>query len=354
MPKKKSLWTRETPCLVCETNMNNYQFMTKSQTVVVDEWMIPHTEAIGGYESFPDELKTTICPKCLTGSNEYSYGVDDYSRFYKSPTKNNQMKEYFERCADARFHLLADEFARFEKESATLDARGNRPKNTRTRATMEKIWQNRDQYGVPFFNLIFNEPRDLVTVLVLFSMDRFYQLLRICFNNDIEPSNWEYKTMQEAVDEKFSAEKLSMKSAEPRFWYLTQNFLQSNYYLDKLIADIYNDGEHPFADLKKEYMEQAYKNLQYCMDNDDLSAVPLETKDGGINLLMAKFHYMFENTEAGDKCLRFAKNYADNRMKRISSSNQQLFVNMTDDLYKEHFAQEAEGAEEGATTEKAG
>lgn len=348
MPKKKTLWKRDTPCLVCETQMINYQFMTKSQTIQVDEWMRPHTEAIGGYEAFPDELKTTICPKCLTASNEYSYGVEDYSRFFKSPTKNNQMKEYFENCADDRANLLAEEFGKLEKEGSILDEKRNRPKNTRTKATIEKIWQARDQIGVPFFQKIFEEPRDLVTVVTLFTMDRYFQMVRICFNNDIEPDNWSFKTMKEAIEAKFDEESLSMKSSEPRFYYIGMNHLESIYYLEKLNTEVYDDGEQHFEELLDYHWRHAHKYFQYCKDNDDVGSIPLETKDGGLNLLLAKLHYKFDKKDDGEKCLRFAKNYADNRMKRISSTNQQNFVNDTEALFKENIKTvEVDEGEEG-------
>ncbi|MDP8244227.1 MAG: hypothetical protein P9L94_09120 [Candidatus Hinthialibacter antarcticus] len=348
MPKKKTLWKRETPCLVCETQMTNYQFMTKSQVIVVDEWMRPHTEAIGGYEHFPDELKTTICPKCLTASNEYSCGVEDYSRFFKSPTKNNQMKEYFENCADDRAKLLAEGFGQLEKECSVLDGKRNRPKNTRTKATIEKIWENRDQIGVPFFQKIFEEPRDLAAVVVLFTMDRYFQMVRICFNNDIEPDNWSFKTMKEAIEAKFDEESLSMKSAEPRFYYIGMNHLESIFYLEKLNKEVYDDDEQHFQELLDYHWQHAHKYFKYCQDNDDVGSIPLETKDGGLNLLLAKLHYMFDKKDDGEKCLRFAKNYADNRMKRISSTNQQNFVNNTDALFKEKIkTAEVDEGEEG-------
>lgn len=346
MPKKKTLWKREVPCPVCETPMVNYQFMTKSQTIVLNEWMVPHTEAIGGYEEFPDTLKTTICPGCLTGSNEYSYGCDDYARFYKSPSKNNQIIEYFKQCDDNRAKLLAAEFGRFEQHSALLDERHNRPKNTRTKATIDKIWGNRDQYGVPFFNLIFQEPRDLVTVLVLFAMDRYFQKLRICFNHDVEPDVWDYEKMKEVIETKFNEESLSMKAAEPRFYYLALNHIESVLQLERLNKELYDDGEQHFQDMIDEHWREAYTYMKFSKDNDDIGAIPLETKDGGLNFLLAKLHIHFDAHAEAEKCIRFAKNYADNRMKSISSKNQQNYVNWVDDLHKEFFKAD-EGESEG-------
>ena len=164
----------------------------------------------------------------------------------------------------------------------------------------------------------------------MFSMDRFFQMVRICFNNDIEPDNWSFKTMKEAIEAKFDEESLSMKSAEPRFYFIGMNHLESIYYLEKLNQEVYGDDEQHFQELIDYHWEQAHKYFVYCQNNDDIGAIPLETKDGG------------------EKCLRFAKNYADNRMKRISSTNQQNFVNDTDAMFKANIkTAEVEDGEEG-------
>lgn len=187
MPKRRSLWKRDTPCLVCDATMINYQFMSKSQQIIYDEWMISHTQSVSDYDEYPDVLKTTICPGCLMASNEFSFGVDDYKYFTRSPNRNDQMKQMFVKTMNERFHVLANEFGRFEQESALLDRMNKRPENTRSRATFQKIWSQRDKLGVPFFTLMFQEPRDYVTALACFAVDRYCQMVRIAYNNDIEP-----------------------------------------------------------------------------------------------------------------------------------------------------------------------
>lgn len=340
MPKKKSLWKRETPCLVCETNMNNYQFMTKSQNIVFDEWFVAHTHPLGEYDEYPDVLKTTICPNCLTASNEYSFGVDNYKYFTRNMRKNDQIKEFFKKTMDARFRILANEISKFERESALLDRQNNRPANTRTRATFEKIWQQKDRYAVPFFTLMFSEPRDYVMALVCFAMDRYCQYLRIAFNYDIEPQSWDLDLLKAATDEKFGDKPLDMKSPEPRFFFIGTNYLQSVQFLEELIPLVPEDEQKRLKDLADEYWKDAYKAIQLSINNDDISAIPIEVKEGGMNLLMAKLHFRFGQLEQGKKNLRVAKNYADNRLKQISSKNQQNFVNEVDDLFKRYSEQE--------------
>lgn len=347
MPKKKSLWMRETPCLVCEQQVVNYQFMTKSHTFVYDEWMVMHTHPLAEYEAFPDEMKTTICPKCLFASNEYSYGVDDYKYFFRSPSKNDRIKEWLMEKDVDRFLMLKDLCKRYEKEAAAMDARSARPQNTRSVATIEKLWQNRDEFGVKFFSeIIFQNPRDLVTVLICFGMDRYCQMLRIAYNYDVEPVSWKYDDLKEAIVNKFRDEPLSIKQPEPRFYYLTTNYLQTIQYHEKLKEEVPESEEN-----QKEFLEDCWSTahvmVQLCMDNDDVSAVPIETKDGGLNLLKAKLDFRFGDINTGKKCLRFAKSYGDNRMKRISSQNQQNFVNEVDELYKHYFQEELSEEEEG-------
>lgn len=334
MPKKKSLWKRDFPCLVCETPTINYQFMTKSQSVIYDEWMVSHFQPIGDYEDFPEELKTTICPGCLLASNEYNFGVDKMKYFTMNPRKNTQIKEYYQRCTDERFLLLASEFYRFEKETALLDTKNRRPPNTRTKATFEKIWGQRADYGVPFFTLMLQEPRDYVTTLVCFTLDRYCQMVRICYNYDIEPATWEYESLANAIDARFTDKPLSMRAPEARFYYIATNYLQSIQFLDQLISHLYPEEEKRHKDLEKHYWEEAYRFMKLSYVNDDATAVPCELKEGGINLLMARLHLKYNDEENGLRCLRIAKNYADNKLRQISSSNQQKFVNDVEEMSK--------------------
>ncbi len=337
MPKKKALWKRETNCLTCESDMINYQFITKSQIILYDEWMVAHTKPVAEYDEYPDVLKTTICPNCLTASNEYSFGVDNHKYFFRSPSKHKQMKEYFERTTEDRFKVLVDTFSLFERESAILDKKNNRPVNTRTRATFEKIWNNKEQIGLPFFTLMFSDPRDYITALACFAVDRYCQMVRIAFNHDVEPATWDHETLKTAIETQFEDNPLDMKSSEPRFYFIGTNYLQSIQFLEELIQNIDQTDEKKHADLIQDYWQEAYRYMQLSFDNDDLNSIPIELKDGGMNLLMAKLHFKFSNEEAGKKCLRYARNYADNRLKQISSSNQQNFVNEVEELYKHHF-----------------
>ncbi len=357
MPKKRSLWKRETKCLTCEADMINYQYITKSQKIVYDDWMVAHMEPVGEYEPFPDVLKTTVCPNCFTASNEYNFGVEQYQWFYRSPTKNNQVKEVFEKVNEERFHVLTDVISMFERECAILDKKNNRPVHTRTRATFEKIWQNKEQYGIPFFTLMFAEPRDYITAFACFALDRYCQMLRIAYNYDVEPSSWEHDSLKQAIEDEFIDKSLDMKSPEPRFYFIGTNYLQSLEFLDELKKTMDQLNEETYNTLVQEYWEEAYKFMKISFSNDDISAIPLELKEGGMNLLMAKLHFKFENTEEGLKCLRFSRNYADNRIKQISSTNQQNFVNEVDALSKQYLEdhkekEEEEEAAEEATTDK--
>lgn len=314
--------------------MVNYQFMTKSQSILYDDWMVAHMSPIGEYEEYPETLKTSICPGCLMASNEYNYGVDKMKNFTMNPRKNTQIKEYYQRCVDERFKLLASEFYRFEREASLLDTKNRRPPNTRTKATFEKIWSQRADYGVPFFTLMLQEPRDLVTTLVCFTLDRYCQMVRICYNYDIEPAKWTYEIMTGDIDSKFTNQPLSMKAPEPRFYYIATNYLQSIQFLEELIKNLYPEEEARHEDLKQQYWKEAYRFMKLCYANDDISAIPCELKEGGINLLMSRLHGKFEETEASLKCLRIAKNYADNKLRQISSTNQQKFVNDVEALAK--------------------
>lgn len=347
MPKKKSLWMRDTPCLVCEQQVVNYQFMTKSHTFMYDEWQVMHTNPLTEYEPYPDEMKTTICPKCLFASNEYSYGVDDYKYFFRSPSKNDKIKEWLLEKDVDRFAHLKSLVQHYEKEAAAMDAKNSRPQNTRSVATIEKLWQNKDEFGIKFFSeIIFPYPRDLVTVLICFGMDRYCQLLRIAYNYDVEPVSWSYSDLKDAVINQFRDEPLSIKMPEPRFYYLASNYLQTIQYHEQLVNEV-PESEAGQKDFVDDCWSSAHTLVQLSMDNDDVSAVPIETKDGGLNLLKAKLDFRFGDTNTGKKCLRFAKSYGDNRLKRISSQNQQNFVNEVDELFKEYFAEEMEEAEEG-------
>ena len=345
MPKKKSLWMRETPCLVCEHPVTNFQFMTKSHTIALDEWMVAHPKPLGEYEAYPDNMKTTICPKCLFASNEYSYGVDDYKFFFRSTSKNDQIREFLEGKTDERFLLLVEEFTRFQQDAAALDAQANRPENTRAPATLKMIWQNKEKYGIPFLqNIILPYPRDMITTLVCFTLDRYCQMLRIAYDYDVEPEKWTYEALQSAVIDKFTDDPLEMKQSSPRFYFIGSNYLHSIQHLEKVMEDV-DGAQERHQELVDEYWKRAHRFVQLSMANDDVSAIPLETQDGGLNLLMAKLNYRFGDNDAGNKCLNFAKKYADNRMKRISSTNQQNFVNEVDDLYKQHFGHEVEEEE---------
>ncbi len=337
MPKKKSIWKRETPCLVCETTMFNYQFMAKSQSIQYDEWLVSHTEPIGSYEDYPDVLKTTICPNCLLASNEYSFGVDSYKYFNRSLTRNDQIKEFFENTINERFNVLAHMYGTLEKQSASLDVQNKLPANTRCRATLEKIWSAKDKYGVPFFTMMFQEPRDSVTALVCFAVDRYCQMVRIAYQNDIEPSNWNNDFLWNAIEAHFGENASDMKSPDPRFYFIGVNYLQCIQFLEQLKETLSIDEDGTIDGLINTYWDQAYAAMQYSFRNDDITAIPCELKDGGMNFLMAKLHFRFGNEEEGKKCLRFAKNYADNRLKRISNRNQQNFVNDVDDLFKLKF-----------------
>ena len=345
MPKKKSLWKRDTPCLVCETSMANYQQMAKSQTIVFDEWMVSHAQPVSNYDDFPDVLKTTVCPACLTSSNEYSFGVDDYKMFYRSVARHEQIKEYFKRTVNERFDLLAKWFERFEKDSAILDQKHNRPPHTRTRATFEKIWKQKEKYGVPFFTMIFQEPRDYITALVGFALDRYGQMIRISFDNNVEPEKWDNDSLKNVIYEHFKEKTLDMKAPKPRFYYIGNNYLQAIQFLTALIQEVGGDAEKRHEELLVDFWNEAYEAMKLSFRNDDLSAIPCEVLEGGMNLIMAKLHFRFGEVEEGMKCLRFAKNYADNRMKMISTKNQQNFVNEVDDLYKEKFKTEIEAKE---------
>lgn len=338
MSLRKSVWKRETRCLTCETEMINYQYMTKSHTIVYDEWMIAHPRPLGEYETFPETLKTTICPCCFTASNEYHFGVDGYTQFTRNVKKNRQIQEMFEATTEHRFQLLAEVYSHFEEASALLDQKHHRPANTRTRATLEKVWRQKEAYGVPFFNLMFQEPRDFVTALVGFALDRYCQMLRILFNHEITPTHWDYPSLKKTIEEQLHENPLAMKAAEPRFYLVASNFLQSIQILQEMVRTLYDNYPGHFDDMLNRYWRDAYTWMSLSCANDDLSAVPCELKEGGVYLVMTRLYLRFGEHESAEKTIRLAKHYADNRLKRISSQTQQIFVNDVDDLYNECFS----------------
>lgn len=321
--------------------MINYQYMTKSQNMVLDEWMVVHTSGLGEYDDYPDVLKTTICPGCLTASNEYSFGVDQYKYFNRTMRKHEQIKELFKKTTDNRFRVLADEIAKFEVESSILDKKNNRPVNTRTRATFEKIWKQKEQYGVPFFTLMFSEPRDFITAVACFAVDRYCQMLRIAYNYDVEPKSWEAITLKLALEKQFTEKPLDIKAPEPRFFFITQNYMQAIQFIEEMLTTVYPGDSKKHRDLIDDYWRDAYTMMQLSMKNDDITAVPIELKEGGMHLLAAKLHFRFSNEEQGKYHMRYAKNYADTRLRQISSKTQQNFVNEVDDLFKLHFPPDA-------------
>lgn len=342
MPKKKSLWIRETPCLACEQKMINYQFMAKSQTVCYDDWLVTHTEPLSNYEPFPDEVKTSVCPNCLMASNEYSFGVDDYKMFARSPARHQKVQEYFRNTVNDRFNVLANTYEMFEKDSAALDQKKNLPAHTRSRATFEKIWSQREKYGIPFMTKMLAEPRDHVTCLVCMALDRYCQLVRISFDQDVEPDTWDNSKLKKTIEEHFTKTTLDMKMPSPRFYYTATNYLQSIIFLNQLIEELGPDAKDRHQGLVESYWEEAYKYMKLSHRNDDLQSVPCELTEGGVNWVLSKLHFKFNEMEDGKKCLRAAKSYAD-RLKRISSKTQQKFVNDVDDMFKTYFAEPAEG-----------
>ena len=321
--------------------------MMKSHQIAYDEWMVSHPNPVGEYEKYPEYLKTTVCPGCLTSSNEYGFGVDEYKYFTRNVRKHEQIKEFFDKTIEERFNVLADEFSRLEKASAILDKQNNRPRNTRCRATFEKIWSQREQYGVPFFTLMLEEPRDYVTTLVCFALDRYSQMVRIAYNYDVEPESWDYKTLKDAIVEQFSGEALDMKSPEPRFYFIGSNYLHCTQILDEMTHTIHDGNDEVHEEDLKQFWKEAYTFMKLSFNNDDLSAIPHEVKDGAMNFLLAKLHLKFDAGDEALKCLRYAKNYADNRLKSISSSSQQQFVNDVDEYYKKYIEAHEEEGEEG-------
>lgn len=344
MSKRKTLWKRETPCPVCQTPMVNHQFITKSQTIHYDGWMVAHTQPVGEYGEFPDTLKTTVCPGCLTASNEYNYGVDDYTLFAKSSSRHEKIRQLYWNTVGERFKLLADEFERYEAESETLDLQQNRPAHTRTRATLEKVWQNRDTIATPFFTRIFEEPRDWVAALACFALDRHFHWTRIAFDNGLEPPSWEEEALRTFLFEHFENNPLDMKAPKPRFYLAASNCLQSVQFLERLTDAMGPASRKRHEERLEALWRMARDAMRLSLSNEDPGAVPCELREGGMNLVMAKLHFRFGEEEEGKKCLRAAKVYADNRIRHVSTTNQQNFVNETEDLYKKWFSKAAAAA----------
>ncbi len=383
MPKKKTLWARDCKCLVCDEPVVNYQFMTKSQTIELDDWLLPHTKPVGDYEEFPQTLKSTICSACLMCSNEYGYGVDKNIYFTRNMARNSKVQEFYKEFVQDRFNYLLDQYDIFHEAAAKLDEQNGKPTKMRTRQTLEKVWQLGGDYPKQYFKLLFEAPRDVVTTLIASALDRYCQMARIAYEYDLEPSSWDYKTVYEGLCAHYDEHKLDMKMPQPRFFYTATNYMQSRAFLVELAETAYGGDTAPFEDLMKEYYEEAFRWFRYSFNNDDVSAIPIELKDGGLNLILARFWK--ETVEAqgidlnavsdeeddaaeeeeGKKSpvdelkvhLRLAKRYADNALKRIANTNQQNFVNWVDNMWKEVMEsgkeQEGEGeAEEGKKKKK--
>lgn len=349
MPKKKSLWARDCKCLVCENEMFNYQYMAKSQTVVLDEWMVPHTHPVGEYEDFPNTLKTTICPACLMSSNEYGLGVDKYIYFTRNMARNTRLQEFYSGFTNERFAYLCENFERFEEEAAEYDQKKGKPNRMRTRQTLEKVWQLGGDYPKQYFKLLFEAPRDLATAIVLMAMDRHTQMTRIAYEYDLEPASMDFATVRQRVCEHYDENTLDMKMGDPRFYFTAMNYMVCWGMLKELAEQLYGGDMERYEELRKEYLGEAFRWFRYSHNNDDISAIPLELKDGGLHLMIALLYRETgsEDVEQMQTHLRGAKRYADNALKRISNNNQQNFVNQVDALWSEVMEVEEEGEGEG-------
>lgn len=344
MPKKKSLWARDCKCLVCETETVNYQCMAMSQTVELDDWLVPHLVPVGEYESFPPTLKTTICSSCLMASNEYNYGVEKYIYFTRNMARNGKVQEFYKSFIEERFQYLCEQFELFEEEAAKLDMERGKPEKMRSRATLEKVWKLGGDYPKQYIKLLFDAPRDLVTSLVACSMDRYCQMARIAYEYDLNPPQWDYKTVRDVVCAHYDENKLDLKMSEPRFYYTAINYMHSREQLLDLSKQLGKD-ESAYESLISEYFDESFRWMRYCYNNDDLSAIPLELKDGGINFVLARF---YKEAGADDEAtkeklifhLRGAHRYANNALKRIANTNQQRFVNAVDDMWKEYMGED--------------
>ena len=348
MPKRQSLWKRETQCLVCEHKINNFQAMAKSQSVEYDDWLIARSKGVGEYDDFLPTLKTTICPNCLVASNEYSFGVDKYKYFTRNMRKNGKIVEMFQGAEDGRFKVLAQEFENLEEECAVYDKEKGKPPNMRCRATLEKIWSQRDKYAEPFFTMLFSEPRDIATALVCFAVDRHCQMLRLGYDNDIEYDPNDPNDVLAKVKEFYDGTTLDMKSPETRLFYIAANYQQSIQFMDEMAEHICPDSKEKYEERRQFYRQEAFDFLRFSQANEDMSAIPIEFKDGGMGYLLCRYYLEDGNEEEAIKNLRLAKRYTDNTLKRISTTNQQNFVNWVDDLSKQLLEKEEEEGEEAA------
>jgi len=346
VPKRQSLWKRETKCLVCETKVFNFQAMAKSQKTEYDEWLVPHSSGIGEYDDYLPTLKTTVCPKCLMASNEYSFGVDNYKYFTRNMRKNSKLVEMYQETIEGRFQVMAREFERLEEECAVYDKEKGKPPNMRCRATLEKIWSQREQYAEPFFTLLFSEPRDYATALVAFAMDRHCHLLRLGYENDIEYDSSNPDDVHDKVKAFFEENTLDMKSADTRLYYVASNYLQCEQFLDHLAENVCPESKEKYAERKQQYHKEAFDFLRYSEANEDMSAIPQEFKEGGMGYLLCKLYLEVGDKETAQKHLAMAKRYANNTLKRISTTSQQNFVNWVDDIDKMMNPPEEEETEE--------
>ena len=345
MPKRQSLWKRETQCLVCEHKMNNYQAMAKSQSIEYDKWLVGHSRGLGDYDDYPSTLKTTVCPNCLMASNEYSFGVDDYKYFTRNMRKNGELVEMFKETEQGRFKALAREFASLEDACAILDLEKGKPANMRCRATLEKVWRERDKYGERFFTMLLSEPRDYATALVCFALDRHCQMLRLGYEKDIQYDANNPEDVHQKVKEFFEGTRLEMKSAETRLFYIATNYQQCIQFIDEMLEHIPPQNREKYEERKKLYAREAFDFYRYSYANEDMTAIPLEFKEGGIGYLLCLFYRERGEMEEATRYLRIAKRYADNTLKKISTTNQQNFINWVDDLCKELLAPEGEGVQ---------
>ncbi|MFH1740862.1 MAG: hypothetical protein ABIH23_17785 [bacterium] len=137
-----------------------------------------------------------------------------------------------------------------------------------------------------------------------------------------------------------------MKSAETRLFYIAANYLQCIQFIDEMAEHVCPDSKEKYADRQKVYHDEAFNFLRYSQANEDMTAIPIEFKDGGMGYLLCRFYKELGNEEEAVKNLRLAKRYTDNTLKRISTTSQQNFVNWVDDLCKELLEKE-EGEGEG-------
>jgi hypothetical protein len=317
--------------------MINYQAMPKSQSIEYNDWLVSHSKGLIDYEDFPDTLKTTICPNCLMASNEYSFGVDNFRHFSRTVAKNKLLIEMYKKTVVGRFRTLVCEFETLEEECAVYDRKKGKPSNMRSRATLEKIWNQQETYAESFFTLLFADPRDCATALVCFAMDRYCQMLRIGHEYGIPYDPDAPSDVHSSVKKFFESAKLEMKTAQPRLFYIAANYHQCVQLVNKMAEDLSLRKKDKYEELKKMYHQEAFDFFRYSEASEDMTVVPLEFKEGGMAYLLCRFYWEVGNEEEARKWLRAAKRYADSKLRRIVSMNQQNFVNWVDDLYKEMF-----------------